>query len=511
MCHRLSPAIAILAIFFAASLSASTRLVTTGGSDSGDCTVTPCATLTYAIGQAVTDDTVSVGPGTFSNGGAAIVIDKKLHVSGAQAGVDARTRVGAESILTAPVRLAADSVVLDGFTITCATCNPPPFCGAGCGVGVFTSSSFSGYAVINNIITGNPVGVTFGSSGAMSSTLGLNNIFDNNVVFPGGPGSYGVFTSSAATNEVVFANRFSGQSFGQIDFLGTPSLPATVAIFGNDFPLGSADGPAVILIGNSGTIISGNTVTGGSALFGVQFFVAGADQNISIINNSVIGTPGAVLINELITLGANGLVTVNSNTFLNNQVGVIVGNGNSVPIEMHFNRIANNATALITSSASAAVNGQNNWWGCNAGPATCATNSISAGSTVTLDPWIVMSIAAAPSTIHLFQSSLVTADFNHNSLGAAITGFPNSVLPFSATGGNLPQPPISPLIFGMSLMPFTATSVGPATVSAIFDSQTVTANITVTDPIPAMPPMMLALLAAAFGAIALFTMRRVVG
>ncbi|HXH41197.1 MAG TPA: hypothetical protein VNN08_21400 [Thermoanaerobaculia bacterium] len=508
MCTRPSPAIAILAILFAASLSASTRLVTTGGTDAGDCTVTPCATLSYAIGQAVTDDTVSVGPGTFSNGGAAIVVSKSLHVTGAQAGVDARTRVAPESILTEPARLAADGVVLDGFTITCGMCNPPP-CGAGCGIGVFTSSSFSGYAVVNNIITGNPVGVTFGSSGALTSNLLTNNIFDNNVVFLGGPGSYGIFTSAAVTNAVVGGNRFSGQSFGQIDFIGTPS-PATVTISGNDFPLGSTDGPAVILINNTGTIITGNTVTGGSAFFGVQFFVGGDDHNISIINNGVIGTPGAILITELIGLGPNGLVTVNSNTFLNNQVGVNVGNPPGVPIEMHFNRIANNATALITSSASAAVNGQNNWWGCNAGPATCATNSISAGSAVILDPWILMNIAAAPSTVHLFQSSLVTVDFNHNSLGAAISGFPNSVLPFSATGGNLSQPPFSPIFLGMSLMPFTATAVGPATVSATLDAQTVTANITVTGPIPAVPPMMLALLAAVLGSIALFMMRKIV-
>jgi len=505
MSYRLSPVIAIPAVLFAASLSASTRLVTTGGTDSGDCTVTPCATLNFAIGQAVTDDTVSVGPGTFSNGGAAIVVNKRLHVTGAQAGTDARTRVGAtESILTAPVRLVADSVVLDGFTVTCGTCDPPP-CGAICGIGVFTSSSFSGHTVINNIVTGNPIGVTFGSSGSLPSLLATNNIFDNTV---GPGGSYGVFTSAAVSNATVAANRFSGQTSGQVDFIGMPS-PATVKIFGNDFPLGSTDGPAVILINNTGTIVNGNNVTGGSAIF-AQFFVAGGDSNIDISGNSVIGTPGdAVLITQLIGTGANGPVTVNSNTFLNNHVGVIVGSGNSVPIEMHFNRIANNATALITSVASAAVNAQNNWWGCNAGPATCATNSLFAGSAVTLDPWVVMNIAASASTIPQLQSCLVTADFNHNSLGLPFSGFVLFVnVPFSATGGNIGQPPFSPLIFGMAQMPFVATAIGPATVSATLDSQTVTANITVTSPIPTMPPMMLALLGALLGTIALLTMRR---
>src|SRR5436309_12711333 len=115
-------ALVLAAILTPATLSAATRLVTTGGADSGNCTVNPCATLTYAIAQATNGDTVAVGAGTFSNGGGLIVVNKSVALHGAEAGVDARTRpVLSESVLTEPVQIAADNVVLDGFTITCGT------------------------------------------------------------------------------------------------------------------------------------------------------------------------------------------------------------------------------------------------------------------------------------------------------------------------------------------------------------------------------------------------------
>jgi hypothetical protein len=41
-----------------------TRLVSTSGTDSGDCTAAPCRTIGYAVGQASAGDTVSVGTGT---------------------------------------------------------------------------------------------------------------------------------------------------------------------------------------------------------------------------------------------------------------------------------------------------------------------------------------------------------------------------------------------------------------------------------------------------------------
>src|SRR5215212_6257936 len=82
------------------ALLAATRLVAVGGTDAGNCTVTPCATLTYAIAQAATNDTIDVGPGTFNNGGNPVNVDKTLTLRGAQFGVDARNRAAVETLLT---------------------------------------------------------------------------------------------------------------------------------------------------------------------------------------------------------------------------------------------------------------------------------------------------------------------------------------------------------------------------------------------------------------------------
>jgi len=501
---RLSPALAAVAILTAATLSAATRLVTAGGADSGNCTVTPCATLTYAIGQASGGDTISVGAGTFANAGAAVVIDKGVIVAGAQAGIDARRRAAApESILTAPVRMTANSAVLDGFTVSCGACNPP-LCGAQCGFGVVTSSLSSGYSVVNNVITGNATGVMFGSSGALTSTLQFNDIFNNNTPGPG-PGSYGIFTDISVSNAVVDSNRFAGHSFAQVDFLAIPPFPAAaVTIANNSFPLGAADGTAVVLIGNSGSVISGNSVTGGGSSSPGAIFLAGGNNNVSVTGNIITGTPSpaVIIFNCAAFLGvpSNGLITVNGNTLTGNLRGVDVGGGNSVPIEMHFNRIVANA---IDVAATFAINGENNWWGCNAGPAACAV----VAAAVDLDPWLVMDIAAMPADITMLQTSVVTADFNQSSNGAAVTGIPDGTgIFFSAVGGTVVG--AGNILGGAASTIFTPTVFAPATVTASLDDQTVTAAIMLIGSLPALSTALLALLGALFAGIALLVLRR---
>ena len=59
------------------------RYVATNGSDaSNDCTdsLDPCATLTYAVGQANNGDIINLAAGTYNEPG--LVIDKKLILQG---------------------------------------------------------------------------------------------------------------------------------------------------------------------------------------------------------------------------------------------------------------------------------------------------------------------------------------------------------------------------------------------------------------------------------------------
>lgn len=467
-------------------LSAATRLVTTGGADAGDCTVAPCATINYAVGQAVNGDTISVGPGTFAS--SPININKSVMVLGAQAGADARGRVAAESVVVG-VTLGADNVTFDGFTVE----------GGGIDAGITSSSSFSGYRIINNIIKHNSNGVAFGSSGVSQSILRFNDIFENLL------GS-GVYTTTPLTNAVIDQNRFGYCFFSTQVFIHGVTTPASVAITNNTFV--DQHPGAVVLHNNNGTVISGNTVIGGHS---DQFSILSGSVNIVVSGNTVTGAGECAVDIEAdesyISFGPVGQVTVTGNTFVNNGCGVKVGSGISVPVEMHFNRLVN--SAVRTSAASAVIHGENNWYGCNGGPAVCAPSVVFAGSSVDLDPWLVMDIAAT-SPIMLPQTSSVTADFNQNSAGATVSGFPNGTnVAFSASGGSM-SPPTDDTTAGLAASTFTPSAAGLATVSATLDSQTVSANVIVlaAGAIPAMSTSMLALLGAALGGIALLMMRR---
>ncbi|HET7707077.1 MAG TPA: Ig-like domain repeat protein [Thermoanaerobaculia bacterium] len=446
-----------------------------GGVDAGDCTAAPCATLTYAIGQAVNGDVIDVGPGTFNNGGAAVNVNKSVVIAGEQAGVDARTRAAAtESILTIPLSLSADNVVLDGFTITCGTCVP-------FGSGVATSSANSGHRVVNNIITGNIIGIFFGSSGATQSVVQFNHIFDNNV--PGAASGTGIYSDSGLLNGVIDQNRLTGHTTAQINIIGA-ATPASVMITNNQFPLDTIDDAnAVVLFNNNGTLIERNVVTGGVAS---TFFLGGNDANITIRQNTVSGgTSNAVSISD-VGFGPNGAATIVGNSFTGMLRGISVGAGNNGPIEVHLNRLENNGTDIRT-TAVATVNAENNWFGCNAGPAACGAVTVFAGSTIDVDPWLVMNIADSPDPITILQTSTVTTDFTRNNLGAVVTGaehFPNGVsITFGATGGSVSPNPV-PTLNSTAATTFTPSAVGTATVTSTLDAQTVNTTITVTQATP---------------------------
>jgi len=81
--------------------AATIRYVTTGGSNSGNCSSSPCKTITYAISQSVSGDTISVDAGTYDE---QVVIDKSLTLQGA-----------GEATLVKPSSAAKLTQVFDGL------------------------------------------------------------------------------------------------------------------------------------------------------------------------------------------------------------------------------------------------------------------------------------------------------------------------------------------------------------------------------------------------------------
>src|SRR3954453_2093430 len=83
--------VAVLAtLLFAAPAMAATRSVDDNAlADVGDCTLTPCKTIGYALTQAADVDVIQVAAGSYPEH---VVVDKRLHLVGAKAGIDATTR-----------------------------------------------------------------------------------------------------------------------------------------------------------------------------------------------------------------------------------------------------------------------------------------------------------------------------------------------------------------------------------------------------------------------------------
>jgi parallel beta-helix repeat protein len=70
----------------AAGAAGTTRYVSPGGSDVGDCTAAPCLTISYAVGQAKAGDTISVAAGTYRE---SVSVTKTLTLIGHDATIDA--------------------------------------------------------------------------------------------------------------------------------------------------------------------------------------------------------------------------------------------------------------------------------------------------------------------------------------------------------------------------------------------------------------------------------------
>ncbi len=104
----------LLLIFITSTVQASADLyVAEGGSDTGDCQSSPCATIAYAIGQADSGDTINVAAGTYEESGQLNVGSKSLTIEGTGAVVVKRT-AGSSYFLAAA---GASNLTLKNLTI----------------------------------------------------------------------------------------------------------------------------------------------------------------------------------------------------------------------------------------------------------------------------------------------------------------------------------------------------------------------------------------------------------
>lgn len=469
----------LLLLFIPCALSAQTRFVATTGSDTANnCTFagTPCATINHAIGQANPGETIVVRAGTYAEGGTPIAVNKSVMIAGAQSGPFACTRSGlAESIVTVPFVVTVPASI-HGFTITCGTCGTV-------GAAVHTSQTTSGYGIVNNIITGNTMGIYLSSSpvGGQTSGILFNRFTNNNIA--GSSAGNGIYGDTTGTDFLISENCFSEHDNSDILLIGRQAPYLKVDVTNNTFTE-DGDTSSVVLFDNvDNSKITDNTITGGA---GPGICPATGVDNLLISGNTITGGTDRAAISVFCAdfgngFGNNGLITIERNVLRNNARGVRTFGGTALPLQVHCNVIEDNSVAdIVTLDAGIVVDAERNWFGCNDPPNGCGVFSVFAGSTIDFDPWRVMDVSAILPTIALSGEATIRADFNQNSDGAPLSAcFPDGqIVSFSATGGTV-NPTTDDTAGGVATTRFTPTGGGVATASATFDDETVTANIVV--------------------------------
>ena len=437
------------------------RFVAPGGVDDAFCDGTPpCATINHAISIAAAGETIHVAAGTYAE---LVTVNKQLTLLGAQAGVDARTRSGAESIVDqgagqTPFNVTASGVTIDGFTVQGNT-SAIQF-----GFGILLGPGTSGAQILNNIVRNNIAGISIANAGPSQLVIRHNLIQNNNQAGP--ISGSGIYTDQfqaggVLTNVLIEENTFNNNQNGGV-LIGTTSAVANatgVTIQRNSF---TNNGNAVLLFNTVNTAVADNFASGST---GSTIVLGGGNINTSVTGNVIAG-------------GATRGI----------RIGDFGGGGTFAGLSIHHNSIVNTPTAAIENDVSgpALLIAENNWFGCNAGPGQpgCTTVVGPAGHIVDANPWLVLTISAPPNTVPVGGTLPVVVSLRTNSDGADTSAQGDIAddllsVSFSAVNGTI-TPPSDLMQASLANATFTGTIKGNGSASGTLHSQTVTAPIVVT-------------------------------
>ncbi|MGE0132507.1 MAG: right-handed parallel beta-helix repeat-containing protein [Blastocatellales bacterium] len=406
--------------------------------------------------------TVNVNAGAFTE---LVTVNKSITLQGAQAGIDARTRVAAsESIVTGDsgktaFYLTANNVVIDGFTVQGQT-NTNVF-----GAGIYFGAGTSGAHLLNNIIQNNVVGLFLSNATGGAQAVIQRNLFSANNQ-PGAASGSGIYSDQfvaggAVDNVLIDNNKFTGHAVGGagINLSSTSNgSQSNVAISNNEF---AADARAMVLFNVVSSSITGNYIHGSTWAASADLRIFEGNNNLTITGNTLVGGAGHAL--RISDIGTGAASAAN--------------------ITVNCNRIVNYGLTGATVDAGAytgTLNLENNWWGCNAGPGGAGCNTVSGAAD--FNPWLTLALAAAPPNPVVGGTSTLTASLKMNSNGvlAPCTVPDGTPVAFAGTGGTV-NPANTATSGGMAMSTYTAGNTpGAFSASTTVDNQTVSTVINVT-------------------------------
>ena len=276
-----------ISVAFAGTALASTQWVNDDATIGGN---TSCADpgfndIQSAVTAATAGDTVHVCAGTYAGG---VDVPKTLNLVGAKAGRDARTRSQTnESIISGGgvlggLFLHANGIVVNGFTIR----------GELQGPGVYTSPAFSGYKLVNDVVTGNVFGIYL-NTGAGTQTLVQHNLITNNNV-TGAANGNGIYTDQGTQDVLISQNTFRRNTNSAVLFTNvSPTVNSNIAVRSNSAVNNAS---FVLLFGrNENVTIAGNhtndTIASDNANQGSAVRVDGDADGVLIQRNTILHSP----------------------------------------------------------------------------------------------------------------------------------------------------------------------------------------------------------------------------
>jgi nitrous oxidase accessory protein NosD len=315
------------------------------------------ATIQGAINASSDGDTVIVAAGLYKEN---VVINKSLTLEGAQAGVDARTRSGADETIIEPDKEEA-------------------------GISIITTD---GRVVVINGLT-----VQNGAHGIINSEyveagLGVKADITVKNVRVLNPGEFGIsltFTINATVEYCYVENAEIAINAGAV----IPT-PPTVATFRNNEVVNSRFGITGYL---EDSLIEGNLIrdfSNGNLGVGISCQCL----NTTFKNNTVTGyAKGTAMTFEKShhdrPISEN--VTVEGNNFTGNQRGIYVFDTQETltGITINFNNITDNSLSGVRNEVGETLDATRNWWGHSSGPSGEGPGEGDAVTgSVDFEPWL---------------------------------------------------------------------------------------------------------------------------